>query len=187
MTSADNSVDMVRLELLLREHFARTDKQLADMRAENAEFRTLMLKEFNAFTEKIDTRISAFEKKVETRIDAFEKKVDAKFDAVDARFDAFEKKVDEKFNAVDARFTALEKRTDSRFDSVQVQINSMQNDITGLKHDVANLFTWNYWTLSIILALIAMPHIVAGIKSLISGVSELVSAVAGLFRKENKT
>ena len=169
MTSADNSVDMVRLELLLREHFARTDKQLADMRAENAEFRTLMLKEFNAFTEKIDTRISAFEKKVETRIDAFEKKVD------------------EKFNAVDARFTALEKRTDSRFDSVQVQINSMQNDITGLKHDVANLFTWNYWTLSIILALIAMPHIVAGIKSLISGVSELVSAVAGLFRKENKT
>lgn len=32
MTSGDNTVDMQRLELLLREHFARTDKQLSDLR-----------------------------------------------------------------------------------------------------------------------------------------------------------
>lgn len=44
---------------MLREHFARTDKQLSDMRTENAEFHThmiKMIKEFNTFTEKVDKR-----------------------------------------------------------------------------------------------------------------------------------
>ena len=50
MTRQDNTVDMVRPELLLREHFARTDKHLA-------EFHALMVKEFNEFTEKVNTRL----------------------------------------------------------------------------------------------------------------------------------
>ncbi|MBQ9388804.1 MAG: hypothetical protein IJU07_01345 [Synergistaceae bacterium] len=45
MTSKDNAIDMTRLELLLREHFARTDKQLSDFRAENAEFHTKLINE----------------------------------------------------------------------------------------------------------------------------------------------
>ena len=49
------SDDVARIELLLREHFARTEKQLSDMRADNAEFRVQMVKDFNAFTEKIDS------------------------------------------------------------------------------------------------------------------------------------
>lgn len=61
MTSADNTLDMTKLELLLREHFARTEKQLSDMRKDNAEFRSLMLKEFNAFEEKINTRVDKLE------------------------------------------------------------------------------------------------------------------------------
>ena len=59
----------------------------------------------------------------------------------------------------------------------------IQNDITGLKHDVRNLYTWNYWTLSIILALMAMPHIIAGVKSLISAIVEGISVIAGAFKK----
>ena len=133
------SDDVSRLELLLREHFARTDKQLSDMRAENAEFHVQMMKDFNAFTEKIDTRISKFEEKV------------------NARFERLEEKV-----AV------------------------MQNDMTGLKHDVGNLQTWNYWTLSIIIALLAMPQIVTGIKALIGAAADAVSAVARIFRREDK-
>lgn len=161
MTSGDNSVDMAKLELLLREHFARTDKQLSDMRAENAEFRSTMLKEFNALTEGIDRRISAFEGKV-----------DEKFDTVD-----------EKFNKVDAKFDKI----DARFDRLEAKVEVLQNDITGLKHDVNNLYTWNYWTLSIIIALLAMPQIVAGVKALLGALTDTVSAVARAFRKEDQT
>lgn len=161
MTSGDNSVDMAKLELLLREHFARTDKQLSDMRAENAEFRSTMLKEFNALTERIDRRISAFEGKV-----------DEKFDTVD-----------EKFNKVDAKFDKI----DARFDRLEAKVEVLQNDITGLKHDVNNLYTWNYWALSIIIALLAMPQIVAGVKALLGALTDTVSAVARAFRKEDQT
>ena len=58
MTSNDNSLDMPRIELLLREHFARTDKQLAEFREQmTGEFSALKdeyRKEFAAFKE--DTR-----------------------------------------------------------------------------------------------------------------------------------
>lgn len=77
--------DISRLELLLREHFAKTDKQLSDMRADNAEFRTEMIKEFQTFTEKIDSRIGAFETRIDAKIDALETRVDAKIDALDKK------------------------------------------------------------------------------------------------------
>ena len=171
--------DISRLELLLREHFAKTDKQLSDMRADNAEFRTEMIKEFQTFTEKIDSRIGAFETRVDAKIDALEKRVDAKIDALDKKVDALDKKFEAKFDALDKKF-------ETKFDTVQVQIHEMQNDITGLKHDVGNLFTWNYWMLSIILALMVMPHITEGIKSLFSALIEGISALIGLFRRKDK-
>lgn len=164
--------DISRLELLLREHFAKTDKQLSDMRADNAEFRTEMIKEFQTFTEKIDSRIGAFETRIDAKIDALETRVDAKIDALDKKF---ETKID-----------ALDKKFETKIDTVQVQIHEMQNDITGLKHDVGNLFTWNYWMLSIILALMLMPHITEGIKSLFSVLIEGISALIGLFRRKDK-
>ena len=34
MTSGDNAVDTSRLELLLREHFARTDKKISELKSE---------------------------------------------------------------------------------------------------------------------------------------------------------
>ena len=161
MTSTDNSLDMPKLELLLREHFARTEKQLSDMRKDNAEFRTQMIKEFNKFEEKINTRLDAFEEKTNARLDAFEKKTEA-------RLDAFEKK------------------TEARFDKLEAATAVMQNDITGLKHDVAGLYHWDYWLLSIILVVFAMPQIVAGIKSLFTAIAEGVSLVINAFRPSDK-
>ncbi|MBQ3759293.1 MAG: hypothetical protein II876_07540 [Synergistaceae bacterium] len=70
------SEDISRIESLLREHFAQTEKQLSDMRADNAEFRVQMMKDFNAFAEKIDDRINKFEEKI-----------DAKFEKIDSKFD----------------------------------------------------------------------------------------------------
>ena len=86
----------------------------------------------------------------------------------------------------DAKIETLTKRQDARFDRLEAQVSVMQNDITGLKHDVSNLYTWNYWTLSIILALAAMPHIISGVKSLIGAIAEGVSAVIGVFMKGSK-
>jgi hypothetical protein len=54
MANYDEARDVSRLELLLREHFARTDKQLAEFQKANAEFREQMTKDFVAFKE--DTR-----------------------------------------------------------------------------------------------------------------------------------
>ena len=176
------SDDVARIELLLREHFARTEKQLSDMRADNAEFRVQMVKDFNAFTEKIDARISKFEEKVDAkiekldnRISAFEERVDAKIEKLDDRISKFEEKVEARFNKVEARFDRLE-----------AKVVDMQNDITGLKHDVGNLQTWNYWTLSIIIALLAMPQLIAGVKALWGAVTDIAAVVARIFRKEGK-
>ena len=176
------SDDVARIELLLREHFARTEKQLSDMRADNAEFRVQMVKDFNAFTEKIDARISKFEEKVDAkiekldnRISAFEERVDAKIEKLDDRISKFEEKVEARFDKVDARFDRLE-----------AKVVDMQNDMTGLKHDVGNLQTWNYWTLSIIIALLAMPQLIAGVKALWGAVIDIASLVSRVFRKEGK-
>ena len=183
------SDDVSRIELLLREHFARTEKQLSDMRADNAEFRVQMVKDFNAFTEKIDARISKFEEKVDAkiekldnRISAFEERVDAKIEKLDDRISKFEEKVEARFEKVDARF----EKVDARFERLEAKVVDMQNDMTGLKHDVGNLQTWNYWTLSIIIALLAMPQLIAGVKALWGAVIDIASLVSRVFRKEGK-
>ena len=65
MISGDNTMDMPRLELLLREHFARTETQLADMRKENAEFREQIVRAFSDFKDEYRQEFAAF--KEETR------------------------------------------------------------------------------------------------------------------------
>ena len=57
MTSADKEVDMGRLELLLSEHFARTDKQLSDMMRDNAEFREKLMTDINTRFEGMNNRV----------------------------------------------------------------------------------------------------------------------------------
>lgn len=121
MTSGDNAGGMQRLELLLREHFSRTEKQISDMRAENAEFHATMIKEMGVF-------------KSEVR---------------------------------------------QGFREVKAEISELQRDVTRLYH-------WDYWLLSIILVVFAMPQIVAGIKSLFGAVADGISLIARAFRGEDK-
>ena len=164
MTSGDNAVDTSRLELLLREHFAQTDRQIAEMKANNAEFYALILKEFHDFSEKQEAKFEAFAEKQEAKFDAFTEKVDKKLEAVDRRFDAIDKK----------------------FETVQLQITDLQIATEGLRHDVAGLYHWNYWLLSLIVALITMPHILEGIKQLTKSIVSAVSGICSIFRKKDK-
>ena len=151
MTSTDITPDMTRLELLLREHFSRTEKQLSDMRKDNADFRTQMIQDFNTFTERVNTKLDNFEEKINARIDAFETRVN------------------------------------TRFDKLETSVGVMQNDITGLQHDVTGLYHWDYWLLSIILVVFAMPQIAASIKPLFSALAEGISMIVNVFRKSGKS
>ena len=130
------SMDVSRLELLLREHFAHTDKQLADIRKDNAEFKAQIIKDNAEFK-----------------------------DSINARFDAFENKIN------------------TRLDNMQAQISVLHDDNIGLKHDVSGLYHWDYWLLSIILVVFAMPQIVAGIKSLFGAITDGIAGIIALFRK----
>ena len=79
----------------------------------------------------------------------------------------------------------FKKEVNTRFDSMQAQISVMQNDITGLKHDVNNLIHWDYWILAIIVAAFAMPHIIDSIKSLFGAVRDGIAGILSLFRSKN--
>lgn len=70
----------------------------------------------------------------------------------------------------------------TRFDKLEGTIGVIQNDITGLKHDVAGLYHWDYWLLSIILVVFAMPQIVAGVKALFGAVAEGIAGIVAVFR-----
>ena len=64
MTSNDNTLEMSRMELLLREHFARVDKQFADMRADNAEFKTTIINEMNKRFEAVNSRFDGLQAQI---------------------------------------------------------------------------------------------------------------------------
>ena len=130
------SIDVSRIELLLREHFAQTDKQLADIRKDNAEFKAQIIKDNTEFKDSINARLDTFERRVNTRLE-----------------------------------------------SMQAQIVKLHDDNIVLKHDVAGLYHWVYWLLSIILIVFAMPQIVAGIKSLFGAITDGIAGIIALFRK----
>ena len=92
------------------------------------------------------------------------------------RLDAFEGKIN-------ARIDAFEGKISTRLEGVQAQIAVLQNDITGLKHDVTGSYHWDYWLLSIILVVFAMPQIVAGLKSLFGAIADGIAGIIAVFRK----
>ena len=76
----------------------------------------------------------------------------------------------------------FEARTEARFDGLTAAVVELQRDVEGLKHDVRGLYHWDYWLLSIILVIFAMPQIVAGVKSLFVAVTEGIAGIISLFR-----
>ncbi len=69
------------------------------------------------------------------------------------------------------------------FDKINAQIIVLQGDTEGLKHDVTGLYHWDYWLLSIILVLFAMPQIIAGVKSLFSAITDGIVSILTLFKR----
>ncbi|MBQ6773495.1 MAG: DUF1640 domain-containing protein [Synergistaceae bacterium] len=159
MADNANNVDMARLELLLREHFARTDKQIAEMRAENAEFRSQIKDDMQNFREEIRSDMENFKSEVRSEINSFKSEVNAKIDG-------------------------LRSEMNSRFDNVQTQIHVMQLDITGLKHDVANLYRWNYWMVAIIIGVFLLPTFADFIRGLFEIVRDGIAGILALFKRE---
>ena len=102
-------------------------------------------------------------------------------------FSDFTRKQEERFDAFsskfEAKFEAFSQKSDTRFDRLETQIAVMQNDITGLKHDVASLFHWDYWILTFVAAALVIPHLPDIMKSLVGAVTQSVSAIASLFSK----
>ena len=172
MTSQDNAIDMTRLELLLREHFARTDKQLSDFRAENAEFHTKLMKEMSDFKTEIRQEMNDLKTDLRQEMNEFKTEI---------RQEISEFKTEIRQEISEFR---AEVRRDTK--ELRADVVELQKDVVGLKHDVEGLYHWNYWLLSVILVVFAMPQIVAGIKSLFTTVAEGISAIAGAFRKENR-
>ncbi|MBQ3654780.1 MAG: hypothetical protein II954_10240 [Synergistaceae bacterium] len=78
----------------------------------------------------------------------------------------------------------FEARTEKRFDTLTAAVVELQRDVEGLKHDVQGLYHWDYWLLSIILVVFAMPQIVAGVKAPFMAVTEGVSGIISLFRNK---
>lgn len=64
MTSQDNTFEMSRMELLLREHFARIDKQFAEMKADNAEFKIAIVNEMNKRFEGVNSRLDGLQTQI---------------------------------------------------------------------------------------------------------------------------
>ncbi len=153
----NNNIDMERLELLLREHFAKTEKQLADIRADNAEFRTQMKDEMSTFKDEIRIDLSTFKDEIRMDLSTFKDEVRADLQNVRSEMN-------------------------SRFDNVQAQISVMQNDITGLKHDVASLFHWNYWILAIIIGFFVLPNCGEYLRGLFGAVRDGIAGIVALFR-----
>ena len=97
-------------------------------------------------------------------------------ESVNARLDAFE-------NKINTRLDAFEGKINTRLDKMEAKISVLHDDNVGLKHDVSGLYHWDYWLLSIILVLFAMPQIVAGIKSLFGAITDGIAGILSLFRK----
>ena len=176
------STDMQVLTLMLEKHLADTTAQMsemktgfADMKRENAEFHEEMktgfadMKRENAeFREEIRQDMRTFEGKVTQRIDALDEKFTGRIDEVEGKLTA-------RIDALDEKFTG-------ELGAVHAEIGHIQRDITGLQHDVAGLYHWDYWLLSIILAVFVLPQFVESMKSVVRGLIE----IAGMFRKGEK-
>ena len=155
------SDDIGTITLLLEKHFSDTKAEFAKMRQDNAEFREQVRQDMRNFEDRVNARIEALDEKLSGKIEAVDQKLSGKIEAVDQKLSG-------------------------KIEVLQSQIAVMQNDITGLKHDVGNLFTWNYWTLSIILVLVAAPQVASCVKSLFGVIADCVGLIVSAFRKEDR-
>ncbi len=177
------SDDIGTITLLLEKHFSDTKAEFAKMRQDNAEFREQVRQDMRNFEDRVNARIEALDEKLSGKIEAVDQKLSGKIEAVDQKLSAKIEAVDQKLSG---KIEAVDQKLSGKIEVLQSQIAVMQNDITGLKHDVGNLFTWNYWTLSIILVLVAAPQVASCVKSLFGVIADCVGLIVSAFRKEDR-
>ena len=154
------STDMQVLTLMLEKHFADTTAQMSEMRADIAD----MKRENAEFREEMKTGFADM------------KRENAEFrEEIRQDMRNFEGRVTQRIDALDEKFTG-------ELGAVHAEIGHIQRDVTGLQHDVAGLYHWDYWLLSIILAVFVLPQFVESMKSVVRGLIE----IAGMFRKGEK-
>lgn len=134
MTSNDYVLRLNTLELSLRELISVNREQIAEMKTlaanlqkDNAEFQTLMIKNFADFKESVNNNLK----------------------------------------------------------EIHSEIGQIHQRMTGVEHDISGLYHWDYWLLSIILVVFAMPQIITGVKALFSAISDGLNGVISVFRKGN--
>ena len=89
-------------------------------------------------------------------------------------FDTFKKEVREDLS-----------RLDMKLDKVYGEVIVLQRDVEGLKHDVAGLYHWDYWLLSIILIVFVMPQFIVGIQSFFKAITEGIRGIRSAFKGKN--
>lgn len=175
MVSNDNYITVDVFEARMDRLEAVFEKYIAVMRQENAEFKAQMKDDMAAMRqENAEFRTQMKDNMAAMRQENAEFRVQMKDD-----MNAFK-------DEVRKDISTLENKMNSGFEKVHTEIGVLQRDVVGLKHDVSNLYHWNYWLLSIILVVLVMPQVIAGIKSFFGTIAEGMVRLLSLFRQEKK-
>ena len=170
-----NNNDNANLELLLREHLAQTEKLLSDMRKDFAEFRVIIREDMDNFKNEIRSDIKEFKTEIRNDMDNFKNEIrsDIKEFKTEIREDMDNFKNEIRNDLIEVKANAKVQN------EAIVQIN---NKLTGIEHDITGLYHWDYWLLTIVIAVIAMPQIVNGIKSLFGAIADGLRLIISIFK-----
>ena len=87
---------------------------------------------------------------------------------------------------INKEFSAFSNNVNAELSGMHSEIGLINQRITGIEHDIAGLYHWDYWLLSIIIAVVAMPQIISGVKALFAAVAEGIAGIISAFRKGSK-
>ena len=147
MTSNDN-VSMNELKLLLENHFNRTEKQLADFQKDNAEFKSLMIKEFSDFKETMRKEFSDF--KDEMRVE---------------------------LQGVRSEIANVRSELKAEIADVRAEIADVRSEVRIQSTRIDKLVHWNYWFIALFAAFFLMPSVIDGVRSTFKALSNSISAL----------
>ena len=80
----------------------------------------------------------------------------------------------------------FKENVDAKLTGVHSDIGQINQRITGIEHDVTGLYHWDYWLLTIIIAIVALPQIISGVKALFAAVAEGIEGIISVLRKKNR-
>ena len=69
---------------------------------------------------------------------------------------------------------------------MKIKVSAMENDIQRMKRDIGLIHDWDLWLIMAVVTVLVLPKIADGIKSIFTSITDAISAVARIFRKEDK-